>query len=220
MRRVVPALALAALAATLPARASDPWAARYDAMVEMSDGVRLDASLYVPPGDGPFPVIVRQHGGGSNKDNEYDRGYGLRALGRGFALLMYSHRGHGASEGSFDFFAYRTTRDFSEVLDWVETTPAAPVVDTANVGASGYSQGGGESLLPAAFDARVRAVAVGNTFADLNHALNPDDCFKFSFATGIFLAAYKVSGSRVDDASAIRWGAHLYTDTEDVPAAG
>jgi putative CocE/NonD family hydrolase len=72
-------------------------------------------------------------------------------------------------------------------------------------------------LLPAEADARVKAVAVGQTFADLNQALNPNDCFKLSFATGIFALAYKSSASRTDDDLAVRWGASFYTDTEDVP---
>lgn len=191
---------------------------RTDALVAMSDGVRLEASVYVPTGAAPaggFPLIVRQHGGGSNKDNPYDTGYGIRYVESGrFALLMYSHRGHGASEGFFDFFGPRTTRDFSEMLDWVAAS--FPAVDATNVGVSGYSQGGGESLLPAAFDRRVRAVGVGNTFANLNQALNPGDCFKFSFATGIFALAYKITASRTHDDLALRWGAQFYTDTEDV----
>jgi predicted acyl esterase len=193
----------------------------HTAMVEMTDGVDLDASLYVPkepvPTDnGKIPVIVRQHGGGSNKDNDYDLGYGLEYVKTGkFALLMYSHRGHGSSEGFFDFFGTRTTLDFSEILDWAATQ--STVVDTNNVGVSGYSQGGGESLLAAENDARVKAAAVGNTFDSLNRALNPNDCFKFSFATGIFALAYKGSASKTQDELAVRWGAQLYTDTEDEP---
>lgn len=219
MRIAAPLLASLVIAALAPAHADVPYF-RYDATVGMQDGVSIDASLYVPDAPPPtaagFPLIVRQHGGGSNKDNPYDTTYGLRAVATGrFALLMYSHRGHGNSGGIFDFFGPRTTLDFSEMLDWVASSH--PEVDVSNTGVSGYSQGGGESLLPAEADARVNAVAVGNTFADLNQALNPGDCYKLSFSTGIFLAAYKLSASRTDDATALRWGAQLYTDTEDVP---
>lgn len=219
MRRlpVVLLLLLGSLAA-FPARADDPSYDRFDAMVAMSDGVHLDASLYIPknPSEARVPLIVRQHGGGSTKDNPFDQGYGMKAVETNdFALLMYSARGHGNSEGIFDFFGPRTTLDFSEMLDWVAANHADRV-DTDNVGSSGYSQGGGESLLPAEHDARVKALAVGNTFADLNYALNPDDCFKASFATGIFAAAYTASAARVDDSLAGRWGAQFFTDTEDV----
>jgi putative CocE/NonD family hydrolase len=190
-----------------------------DAMVAMSDGIELDASVYVPDGTAPpggFPLVVRQHGGGSNKESPYDVAYGLKFVDTGdYALLMYSHRGHGNSGGFFDFFGPRTTKDFSDMLDWVATTFSGRI-NTDRVAVSGYSQGGGESLLPAEDDPRVKVAAVGNTFANLNRALNPNDCMKFSFATAIFLAAYKASASRTDDATAIRWGATLYTDTEDV----
>src|SRR2546426_9666592 len=116
MKRLAAALLLTSSALALPAHAASYT--RTDAMVSMSDGVRLDASVYVPDGPPPaggFPLIVRQHGGGSNKDNPYDTGYGLEAVETGnFALLMYSHRGHGNSEGIFDFFGQQTTQDFSE----------------------------------------------------------------------------------------------------------
>ncbi len=201
-----------------PALAEEPAYQRIDATVAMSDGVNLDATLYLPTAISParLPLVVRQHGGGSNKDSPFDVKYALKAVETGrFAALMYSARGHGNSEGLFDFFGPRTTQDFSEMLDWVAANHGARV-DTHNVGASGYSQGGGESLLPAAQDARVKALAVGNTFADLNYALNPNDCYKFSFATGIFLGAYTSTASRVDDSLAARWGAQLMTDTEDI----
>lgn len=214
------------LAGLSPAAASPaaPAVSKTDAFVTMSDGVRLEASVYLPDSvyDGAeLPLIVRQHGGGSNKDNAYDVAYGMKFVETGaFALLMYSHRGHGNSEGLFDFFGARTTKDFSEVLDWVEATFGSRI-DTDNVGVTGYSQGGGESLLPAAADHRVKAAAVGQTFADLNMALNPNDCFKFSFATGIFAAAYKATAAKTQDDLAVRWGATWDTDTEDVtPPAG
>lgn len=192
---------------------------RTDAFVTMSDGVRLEATVYTPAGmaaDAGLPLVVRHHGGGANKDNAYDVRYAMDYVTSGnFAVLMYSHRGHGNSEGLFDFFGARTTRDFSEMLDWVEATFTTRI-DTNNVGVNGYSQGGGESLLPAAADPRVKAASVGQTFADLNEALNPNDCFKASFATGIFAAAYKSTASRTQDDLALRWGATWYTDTEDV----
>lgn len=204
--------------ASAPAFAEEPAYEAVPAMVTMSDGVALDATLYLPATVSParLPLIVRQHGGGSNKDSPFDVQYALKAVATGrFAALMYSARGHGNSQGLFDFFGPRTTQDFTEMLDWVAAQHGARV-DTGNVGSAGYSQGGGGSLLPAANDPRVKALAVGNTFADLNHALNPNDCFKFSFTTGIFLAAYKSTASKTDDASALRWGAQFYSDTEDV----
>lgn len=211
------------LAASVPAWGGAGSVRRADAMVRMSDGVRLDASVYLPAGappDGGYPIVVRHHGGGSNKDNGYDTSYALKIVETGnFALLMYSHRGHGNSEGSFDFFGPRTTRDFSEMIDWVERR-FGPRIDTDRVGTWGISQGGGESLLAAAADPRVKAVAVGATFADLNQALNPNDCFKFSFATAIFALAYKSAAARTEDALAVKWGLTFYTDTEDVDLPG
>ncbi|MGH7896354.1 MAG: CocE/NonD family hydrolase [Candidatus Binatia bacterium] len=195
---------------------------RIDAQVPVDPGVSLDASLYVPnapPPAGGFPLIVRQHGGGSNKDNPYDTLHGIHAVETGnYALLMYSHRGHGDSGGLFDFFGPQSVADFSKLLDWVAATSRVHGlgIDTQNVGTNGYSQGGGLSLLPAAFDSRVKVVAVGNTFDSLSHALKPDGCYKLSWSTGVFAAAYKAAGARTDDLTALRWGLALATDTEDV----
>jgi putative CocE/NonD family hydrolase len=217
MNRIALLLVLLAFLAT-PVFAADADYDRIDAMVPMSDGVSLDASLYVPshPAAARVPLIVRHHGGGSNKDSPFDVQYALKTVATNrFAVLMYSVRGHGNSGGLFDFFGTRTTKDFSEMLDWV-AAQHGDAIDTDRVGASGYSQGGGESLLPAEQDARVRVLAVGNTFADLNYALNPSDAFKFAFATGIFVGAYTTTASKVDDTLALRWGATFYTDTEDV----
>jgi putative CocE/NonD family hydrolase len=216
-RLLAVALTLTAALSGSPAPAA-AWT-EHEFMVPMSDGVRLDVSLYVPDGAVQLPLIVRQHGGGSNKDSGYDVTYAKKYLETGnFAVLMYSHRGHGSSEGIFDFFGERTTLDLSQILDWISSplSGLANAIDTDKVGTNGYSQGGGESLLPAMHDPRIKAVAVGQTFDDLNHALNPGDCFKFSFATGIFALAYKQSASKTDDLTAIRWGAQWDTDTEDV----
>jgi putative CocE/NonD family hydrolase len=216
MRR---AILLCLVLAALPV--SGPAAAGYsktDARVAMSDGVKLEASVYVPDSPAPsggFPLVVRQHGGGSNKDNPYDVTYGLEFVKTGnYALLMYSHRGHGKSGGFFDFFGKRTTQDFSDMLDWVARRFAGRI-NANRVAVSGYSQGGGESLLPAEHDPRVKVAAVGNTFANLNKALNPNDCVKLSFSAAIFAAAYKAALAKTQDLAAIRWGIGLYTDTED-----
>jgi ABC-2 type transport system ATP-binding protein len=207
-------------AVPLPGRAATPAYTKTDAMVLMSDGVALEASVYVPTSRAPrggFPLVVRQHGGGSTKDSPYDVRYGLAFVRTGnFALLMYSHRGHGGSEGVFDFFGERTTRDFSELLDWIATRFKA-TINSNRVAVNGYSQGGGESLLPAENDRRVKVAAVGNTFANLNRALNPNDCAKLAFDLAIFAAAYKAAQAETDDASAVRWGTTLFTDTEDIP---
>lgn len=214
-------LAASCIGLAFTAAAQATGFARVDGNVEVAPGVRLEASLYIPdapPPAGGFPLIVRQHGGGSNKDNPYDTSYAQKAVATGhYAALLYSARGHGNSGGVFDFFGMQSIADFSRMLDWVERD-AAGRVNTNDVGTSGYSQGGGLSLLPAEFDPRVKAVAVGNTFDSLNHALNPNGCYKLSWATGIFAAAYKSTMSRTDDVDAVRWGLTLMTDTEDVGA--
>src|SRR5688500_18176575 len=128
---MVTRIAAVLLLLALPAAAAD--VERIDATVTMSDGVALDASLYMPEGNGaPVPLLVRHHGGGSNKDSPFDVQYARLAVETGrFAVLMYSVRGHGNSDGLFDFFGPRTTRDFSEMVDWVAATHGSRVATEA-----------------------------------------------------------------------------------------
>jgi putative CocE/NonD family hydrolase len=91
------------------------------ALIPMSDGVDLAASLYRPDGDGPFPTLVSFYP--YRKDDliggayEYVRGY---LAERGYASLLVDSRGTGSSDGetapTFDYDA--EGRDGVEVLDW------------------------------------------------------------------------------------------------------
>ncbi|MCB1020300.1 MAG: acylase, partial [Acidobacteria bacterium] len=72
-------------------------------MVPMRDGVRLSTWLYVPPGDGPWPVIYEQRYAPIRSDRTRLESAGFAR--RGYVVATQSFRGAQDSDGTF--LAYR-----------------------------------------------------------------------------------------------------------------
>ncbi len=135
--------------------------------------VQLDTSLYVPD-DTPAPAILLSQGFGGSKRS-------LDATARtyadaGYVVLTYSARGFGASGGLIHFAspAYEV-HDGTLLLDYLAGLKQVRKKDgKAQLAVAGSSYGGGLSLLIAAADHRVGAVAADITWNDLSHALFPN----------------------------------------------
>ncbi|MFE7600023.1 CocE/NonD family hydrolase [Streptomyces sp. NPDC057494] len=132
----------------------------------MADGTVLDASLSVPrnlaPGQTvpavvmPAPLIGIGH-----------RAYlGMiqRWILGGYAVLAYSQRGLAESTGEIHVAGPKDVADATEVIDWLVQNVA---VDPDRIGFFGASYGAGTSLLAAAKDPRIKAVAGTSAWADL-----------------------------------------------------
>ncbi|WP_409331011.1 alpha/beta fold hydrolase [Trujillonella humicola] len=143
-----------------------------------ADAVELDTTLYRPgsatAGD-PAPAVVLAHGFGGSKDSVADDARDL--AGRGFVVLTFSARGFGASTGQIGLDDPRyEVADLSTLLDLLaerddvlQDAPGDP-----RVGVAGASYGGALSLLGAAYDDRVDAIAPQITWNSLTAALFPD----------------------------------------------
>lgn len=82
----------------------------------------------------------------------------------GYVVLSYNVRGFWQSGGEIEVAGAPDLADASKVIDWaLANTPA----DAARVGMAGVSYGAGISLLAAAHDKRIRAVAALSGWADL-----------------------------------------------------
>ncbi|MER6685872.1 CocE/NonD family hydrolase [Streptomyces olivaceoviridis] len=82
----------------------------------------------------------------------------------GYVVLTYNVRGFWQSGGRIEVAGPPDTADASRVIDWaLAHTPADP----EHIGMAGVSYGAGISLLTAAHDKRVRAVAALSGWADL-----------------------------------------------------
>src|SRR5690625_2668549 len=129
---------------------------RHNVAVPMSDGVVLRAEVHYPTdpvsgaaAPGPFPVLVcvtpygkkapppaAQLGGGASP----------YLITRGYIEVLVDVRGTGASDGAFEMFGARQTRDGVELVDWAATLPHA----SGRVGLFGLSYLGINQLFTAA----------------------------------------------------------------------
>ena len=140
-----------------------------------ADAVELDTTLYLPAaGDDPAPAVVLAHGFGGSKDSVADDARDL--AGRGFVVLTFSARGFGASTGQIGLDDPRyEVADLSTLLDLLAERDDV-LLDGAGdprVGVAGASYGGALSLLGAAYDDRVDAIAPQITWNSLSAALFP-----------------------------------------------
>ncbi len=156
----------------LPAHAVDPGV-RYERIAGW-DGTALGAVVITPQGqgDGPFPLVVMPSSWAVPNLEYVGRG---KVLARqGYVVVSYTSRGFWDSEGRIDIAGAATVEDVSAVIDWaLANTPSDP----ARIGASGISYGAGVSLLAAARDPRIRAVAALSGWADLEASLYANETF-------------------------------------------
>ncbi|MFE1285352.1 alpha/beta fold hydrolase [Streptomyces sp. NPDC058751] len=184
------ALVVLAGAGTWTAVADDdaPAVHRSDRVMAMSGGVRLDTSYFTEgPSSHRRPAVLLAHGFGGSKADVRDE---AEELARdGYAVLTWSARGFGRSTGRIGLNAPEgEVADVSRLLDWLARRPEVRLDKGGDprVGVAGASYGGAISLLAAANDPRVDAVAPSITYWNLADALFPNGVFKKLWA-GIFI---------------------------------
>jgi predicted acyl esterase len=123
---------------------------QWDVAIEMDDGIVLRADIFLPPGDGRFPVILtygpygkglsfqegypdqwqrmaEQHPdvveGSSNVYQNWEVADPEKWVPDGYALVRVDSRGAGRSPGVIDPFSPRETRDFYACIEWAGTQP-------------------------------------------------------------------------------------------------
>ncbi|MFD8783620.1 CocE/NonD family hydrolase [Kitasatospora sp. NPDC059599] len=141
--------------------------------IPMKDGVVLKADVFTPapgtPGADPqgrYPLLVQPASWGQNDLEYVAQGRALAA--DGYVAVTYTVRGFWGSGGQVDVAGPKDVADISTVIDWaLAHTPADP----ARIGMVGLSLGGGLTLLGAAFDPRIKAVASLSGWADLTDSL-------------------------------------------------
>jgi dienelactone hydrolase len=139
------------------------------------DGFSLTASVSVPIGPGPFPLLVMPSSWNSTY-TEYED-IATNFANDGYVVVSYSSRGFGCGSllssadtcGLIDIAGPLTIGDVSTVITWaLANTPANPNA----IGVSGISYGSGMSLLGAENDPRIKAVASLSTWGDLIASLD------------------------------------------------
>ena len=125
-----------------------------------SDGIRISGMMNVPPGDGPFPVVILCHGYVPLK--EYATGDGTWKQAdylaqHGYLTLAPDYRNHSASDSARSFFHIGYAED---VLHLIASLPNLPQADPRRVGLWGHSMGGGIALKAAVVSRDVDALAL------------------------------------------------------------
>ena len=169
------------LALALPATASA--FSKTDGTVTMGDGVSIATTLYLPDGAPPaagWPAIVMAHGLGGDRQ-------GMNALAeqlyvpRGYAVLTYDARGHGASGGVVDVDG---PAEISDLRVLFERLRARPDVKDDAIGGWGISLGGGAMLRAAVEGVPWAALNLNETWSDLYGALFPQNLPKSGVILG------------------------------------
>ncbi|MFE6619191.1 CocE/NonD family hydrolase [Streptomyces sp. NPDC057740] len=128
-------------------------------------GTTLKANVITPAGaDGSrrYPLLVLPTSWGLPQVEYFAQAQKL--ANSGYVVVSYNVRGFWQSGGEIEVAGPPDIVDASKVIDWaLANTPA----DAAHVGMAGVSYGAGISLLTAAHDKRVRAVAALSGWADL-----------------------------------------------------
>jgi len=145
--------------------------------LETYPGFYLTGTLFLPPGEGPFPAVLSAHGHWSEgRFEDIDRasipGRALNFAKRGFAVFSYSMIGYNETE---DFFPHRFDKDEYQLwgysamglqlwnsiraLDYIS---AHPDIDPNRIGMTGASGGGTQTFMLTAIDERIKVAAPVN----------------------------------------------------------
>jgi fermentation-respiration switch protein FrsA (DUF1100 family) len=121
-----------------------------------SKGIEIVGDLYLPEGDGPFPVVVMA-GGWCYVKELIQPQYGAYFVDAGYAALIFDYRCFGESGGEprQHIDPWDQIEDYRNGISFVATLPE---VDASRIGIWGISYSGGHVLVVGATDPRVRCV--------------------------------------------------------------
>ncbi|MEU6243765.1 alpha/beta fold hydrolase [Streptomyces sp. NPDC047024] len=158
------ALAAGALVGLAPAAQAAAPSVRF-VDIPGEGGIVLKANVVTPPDNtavGRHPLLVLPTSWGLPQVQYLAQA--RRLAESGYVVLTYNVRGFWQSGGEIEVAGPPDLADASKVIDWaLANTPADP----DRIGMAGVSYGAGISLLAAAHDQRVKAVAALSGWADL-----------------------------------------------------
>ena len=192
--------------------------------IRTHDKLLLDARLYDPklskfPGKRPSLIFAN-----SWTQSEYE--YELQArkfAAKGYIVLAYASRGFGGSEGKVSVAGPNDIRDFSTIIDWLETNTR---VDENRIGMTGVSYGGGLALIAIGHEPRIKVVASMSGWGDLAQSLYRNETIQKTWLD-ILIGSGKLTGrlepdifqqikdieSRTDIAATRAWAAERSPET-------
>lgn len=125
-----------------------------------SDGLTITGVMQIPVGDGPFPVILMNHGffsrGIYHSGDGTDRASAFLAE-HGYITLASDYRSWGDSDIGYSFFYSGLVID---VINLMNAIPSIPKADKDRVGMWGHSMGGGVTMKVLTIDPRLKAAVL------------------------------------------------------------
>ena len=112
----------------------------------------IPATVCVPAGEGKFPAVVMLHGTASNREeagNGYKMAAPVLAEKYGLATIRIDFMGNGDSTA--DYMGYTFDSAVSDAVAAANYMKGLENVDAENIGVMGWSQGGTDALLAAAW---------------------------------------------------------------------
>ncbi len=128
-----------------------------------SDNLKIYGVMNIPQGEGPFPIIVLNHGYYS--PTEFKSGDGTRNIAdilvpEGYITLASDYRGHGNSENDSGNRGGHRPEYAIDVLNLIASIKNIPQADTNRIGMWGHSMGGEVSLRTAEVTDKVKAIVL------------------------------------------------------------
>ena len=142
-----------------------------------SDGLIITGVMQIPVGDGPFPVILMNHGFFSrsfyHSGDGTDRASAFLAE-HGYITLASDYRSWGNSDVGNSFFYSGLVID---VINLINAIPSIKAADPQRIGMWGHSMGGGVTMKALTIDTRIKAAvlysSVSADFADVIERWGP-----------------------------------------------
>ena len=127
----------------------------------------LALSGWYLPGENSSPHLIFVHGIGSVRSGDNALELASRMVGLGYNVLMFDLRGHGSSEGDKVSGGYFERWDVLGAFDYLVERG----VDPARTGLMGFSMGAATSILAAAEEPGITALAADSPFANASELI-------------------------------------------------
>lgn len=128
-----------------------------------SDNLKIYGMMNIPDGNGPFPVIVLNHG--YFNPSSFNSGDGTRTMAdilasNGYITVASDYRGHGQSEDTKQGSRGHRPEFAIDVLNLIASIKSIDKADTNRIGMWGHSMGGEVSLRTIEATDKVKAVVL------------------------------------------------------------